>query len=84
MMPSTWGASPVTATENLGSARTLAPVGATLPGGAATSSGTGAGGAMMGAGARNQRSGRSRQVTTYDSESAVDEDEDAEMRGRSP
>jgi hypothetical protein len=39
---------------------------------------------MMGAGARNQRSGRSRQVTTYDSDSAIDEDEDAEMRGRSP
>lgn len=84
MMPSTWGASPAAATENLGTARTLAPVAATLPGGSTTSSGAGAGGAMMGAGARNQRSSRSRPVTTYDSESAIDEDEDAETRGRSP
>lgn len=83
MLPSTWGASPTSVSaDNLASARTFTPVGATLPGGASTSSGAGSGGAMMGSGARGQNA-RSRQVTTY-SDSASTEDEDAEMRGRSP
>jgi hypothetical protein len=78
MMPSTWGAQPVTeSTAN--AARAITPVATGMPGGAGASAGGAGGGGAMGAGAHN-RGSQSKKVHTY-ADDAVDEDADADSDG---
>lgn len=83
LLPSTWGTPATTsAAESMANAsRGLTPIAAGIPG--TSASGTGGGGAMMGAGAHNRRASRSQQVTTY-ADDAIENEADAEVRGRSP
>ena len=75
LMPSTWGAAPSTTSSLANSARAITPVATGLPG-TTGSSGSGAGGGMMGGGAHNTRA-RGQRVNTY-ADDAVDEDADSE------
>ena len=78
MMPSTWGAQPVTE-PTTNAARAITPVATGMPGGAGASGSGAGGGGAMGAGAHNSGS-RSKKVHTY-ADDAVDEDADADSDG---
>jgi hypothetical protein len=78
MMPSTWGAQPVTETTT-NAARAITPVATGMPGGAGASGASAGGGGAMGAGAHNSGS-QSKKVHTY-ADNAVDEDADADSDG---
>lgn len=80
LMPSTWGASPTSATEPVNNARGMSPVTSGLPGAGASGSGAGGSG-MMGSGAQRRRGQGAHEVNTY-SDDAVDEDDaDADSDG---
>lgn len=81
LMPSTWGASPTSATEPMNNAaRGMSPVTGGLPGAGASGSGAGGSG-MMGSGAQRRRGQGTQGVNTY-SDDAVDEDDaDADSDG---
>ena len=82
LMPSTWGASPTSATEPMNNAaRGMSPMTAGLPGAGASGSGAGGSG-MMGSGAQRRRGQGTQAVNTY-SDDAVDEDDadDADSDG---
>ncbi|WP_308194027.1 PPE family protein [Mycolicibacterium neoaurum] len=73
LMPSTWGASPTSATDPVNNAaRSMSPMGAGLPGAGASGGGAGGSG-MMGSGAQRRRGQGAQAVNTY-SDEAVDED----------
>jgi PPE-repeat protein len=77
MMPSTWGAQPITESA-ANTARAITPVATGMPGGAGAS-GSNAGGGAMGSGAHTGR-GSTKKVHTY-ADDAVDEDADADSDG---
>ena len=81
LMPSTWGASPASATEPMNNAaRGMSPMTGGLPGAGASGSGAGGSG-MMGSGAQRRRGQGTQEVNTY-SDDAVDEDDaDADSDG---
>lgn len=76
LMPSTWGATPASASEAASAARSMTPLAAAgMPGASAGGSAAGGGGMMgHGAGAQRRR-GAAQQVTTY-TDAAADEDAD--------
>lgn len=80
LMPSTWGATPTSATEPVNAARGMSPMASGLPGAGASGSGAGGSG-MMGSGAQRRRGQGTQEVNTY-SDDAVDEDDaDADSDG---